>query len=291
MKNIKILSIFFLSIFMTFTSCEDSEDSSDVDFGIIADQEGVITTLSGTTGKLLGNALTPSDLENSEVVLTDDNADINITLAVLPGSIATNISKYQIVKTYNGGEEVVVVETTSLPITTNYNSVSEYYDGFNMDLKDVRIGDIIDFKVKVFTASGKVIYQGSNSSKYSVTVNCASSLAGAYSLHFTSNFGHDITFPKEFLYEQNPGEYATTYTYRWALGDLASPSQGFRFTDVCGTLNVPQQGLGLDYYSNQVYGFKDGTVDPITGELKIYYIIEFSGGATKIECTGVYTKL
>ena len=290
MKNIKILSIFFLSIFMTFTSCEDSEDSSDVDFGIIADQEGVITTLSGTTGKLLGNALTPSDLENSEVVLTDDNADINITLAVLPGSIATNISKYQIVKTYNGGEEVVVVETTSLPITTNYNSVSEYYDGFNMDLKDVRIGDIIDFKVKVFTASGKVIYQGSNSSKYSITVNCASSLAGAYSLHFTSNFGHDITFPNEIIYEVSPGVYKTTTTYRWEAGTIA-PDHGLNFNDVCGTLTVPQQGLAQGYYGNQVYGFDDGSADTTTGELKLFYITEFSGGATKIECTGVYTKL
>ena len=60
---------------------------------------------------------------------------------------------------------------------------------------------------------------------------------------------------------------------------------------VCGTLSVPQQGLAQGYYSNQVYGFEDGSADPASGELKMFYITEFSGGATKIECTSVYTKL
>ena len=40
-----------------------------------------------------------------------------------------------------------------------------------------------------------------------------------------------------------------------------------------------------------MYGFEDGSADPASGELKMFYITEFSGGATKIECTSVYTKL
>ncbi|WP_299670723.1 hypothetical protein [uncultured Polaribacter sp.] len=275
---------------MTFTSCEDSEDSLDVDAGIVA--EGVITTLSGTSGKLLGNALNPADLETSEVALTDANAELTLNLSVLPGQIPSNVAKYQIVKSFEGGEEVVVIESETLPISTSFDSVSDYFEGLNVDLKNVRIGNQINFKVKVFTNSGNVFYQGSNFSKYDVTVNCASALAGVYSLRFTSNFNHDITFPNEIITEVSPGVYKTTTTYRWASPDgLPAPDQGFNFSDVCGTLNVPQQGLAQGFYSNQVYNFADGSVDSTTGDLKIYYIIEFSGGATKIECTGVYTKL
>ena len=98
------------------------------------------------------------------------------------------------------------------------------------------------------------------------------------------------SFPNEIIYEKSPGVYKTTTTYRWAAGSIA-PDQGFSFDDVCGTLSVPQQGLAQGYYSNQVYGFEDGSADPSTGELKMFYITEFSGGATKIECTSVYTKL
>ncbi|WOC40778.1 hypothetical protein [Polaribacter sp. HL-MS24] len=66
---------------MTFTSCEDSESASDVDYNIAA--EGVVTTLKGTSGKLLGNALNPSDLANSEVALSDANAELTLNLDVL----------------------------------------------------------------------------------------------------------------------------------------------------------------------------------------------------------------
>ena len=62
MKNIKILSIFFLSLTLAFTSCDDSKEELDVDYN--TNSEGVITTLAGTSGKLLGNAVNPSDLEN-----------------------------------------------------------------------------------------------------------------------------------------------------------------------------------------------------------------------------------
>mgnify|MGYP001170457420 FL=1 len=289
MKNIKILSILFLAVAMTFMSCEDTEDSSQVDFGIVH-TEGVVTTLSGTTGQLLGNASNPADLANSEVVLTDANAELTINLALQPGSFAKDVSKYQIVKSFKGGTEVIVAETTTLPYAQAYSTVAEFVDGLGVEQSALRIGDQIDFRVKVFTTTGNVYYEGSSFSKYSVTINCASSLAGAYSLRFTSNYNHDITFPNEIIYEKSPGVYKTTTTYRWAAGSIA-PDQGFSFDDVCGTLSVPQQGLAQGYYSNQVYGFEDGSADPASGELKMFYITEFSGGATKIECTSVYTKL
>lgn len=288
MKKIKILSILFIALSTIFVSCVDSEDSLDVDNGIIA--QGVTTTLKGTTGKLLGNALDPTDLENSKVTLSDANADLVIVLDIEPGNFAKNVTKYEIVKSLNGGTETVVAETTTLPYTISYNTVAEYLSGLNLDTDNLRIGDQINFRVKVFTTDGSVYYQGESSSKYDVTINCASALAGVYSLHFTSNYGHDIHFATEIITEVSPGVYKTSRTYRWDLGVLGVPEQGFTFEDVCGTLNAPSQGLAQGAYSNLVYSFKDGSADPATGELQIFYITEFDGGADKIECTGIYTK-
>ena len=287
MKNIKILSILFLSIAMTFMSCEDSDDSSQVDFDIVH-TEGVITTLSGTSGQLLGNASNPLDLVNSTVVLTDANAELTINLALQPGSFAKDVSKYQIVKSFKGGAEVVVAETTSLPYAQAYSTVAEFLDGLGLAASDLRIGDQIDFRVKVFTTTGNIYYQGSSFSKYSVTINCASSLAGAYSLVVQRDNGPDVIFANEIITEVSPGYYKTSSIYRWAVGSIA-PDQGFNFNDVCGTLNAPQQGLAQGYYSNSVYSFADGSADPTTGELIIYYIVEFGSGP--VENIATYTKL
>lgn len=286
MKKINLIFALLLSTFLMI-SCDDSGEITDVDSGL-ASGSGAITTLSGTIGKLLGNVANPADLENSEVALTDANAELTLKLSMEPGHIPANVSKYEIVKFYKGNE-VSVAETSELPFTAEYSTVADYFDGFGTDMTSVRIGDQIVFRIKVHTNDGNSYFVSSSKSIYTVTVNCASDLAGAYSLRFTSNFGHDITFPNEIISEVNPGEYKTTTTYRWAAGSIA-PDQGFNFTDVCGTVSVPQQGLAQGYYSNQVYGFEDGLVEA-DGTIKIYYIIEFSGGATKIECTGVYTKL
>jgi|TARA_B110000027_G_scaffold122819_1_gene138111 hypothetical protein len=287
MKNIKILSILFLSIAMTFMSCEDSDDSSQVDFDIVH-TEGVITTLSGTSGQLLGNASNPLDLVNSTVVLTDANAELTINLALQPGSFAKDVSKYQIVKSFKGGAEVVVAEPTTLPYAQAYATVAEFLDGLGVEASDLRIGDQIDFRVKVFTTTGNIYYQGSSFSKYSVTINCASSLAGAYSLVVQRDNGPDVIFANEIITEVSPGYYKTSSIYRWAVGSIA-PDQGFNFNDVCGTLNAPQQGLAQGYYSNSVYSFADGSADPTTGELIIYYIVEFGSGP--VENIATYTKL
>ena len=272
---------------MTFMSCEDSDDSSQVDFDIVH-TEGVVTTLSGTSGQLLGNASNPLDLVNSTVVLTDANAELTINLALQPGSFAKDVSKYQIVKSFKGGAEVVVAETTTLPYAQAYATVAEFLDGLGVEASDLRIGDQIDFRVKVFTTTGNIYYQGSSFSKYSVTINCASSLAGAYSLVVQRDNGADVIFANEIITEVSPGYYKTSSIYRWAVGSIA-PDQGFNFNDVCGTLNAPQQGLAQGYYSNSVYSFADGSADPTTGELIIYYIVEFGSGP--VENIATYTKL
>ncbi|WOC40779.1 hypothetical protein [Polaribacter sp. HL-MS24] len=187
-----------------------------------------------------------------------------------------------------GGAEAVVLETTTLPVSASFSSVNEFLDGLNVSASDLRIGDQIEFQVKVFTTTGNVYYEGSNFSKYNVTINCASNLAGAYSLILSRDNGADVAFPNEIITEVSPGYYKTESTYRWAVGSIA-PDQGFNFNDVCGTLTAPQQGLAQGYYSNKVYSFEDGSADPVTGDLVIKYIVEFGSGP--VECIGTYTKL
>jgi len=287
MNKIKILSIFFLSLAFAFTSCEDSKDELDIDYN--TNTEGVITTLAGTSGKLLGNAINPSDLENSEVVLTDANAELSIKLSIQSGSFAKNVRKYEIVKTFNGKNEVAIAETPTLPYTISYNSVAEYLNGFDLNYSDLRIGDQITFRIKVYTTSGEVYYQeGLPMSRYDVTVNCASDLAGAYRLVVKRNNGADVIFENEIISEVKAGYYKTTSTYRWDVGSIA-PDLGFNFNDVCGTLNAPEQGLAQGFYSNKVYSYKDGISDLTEGKLVIYYIVEFESGP--VENIATYTKL
>ncbi|MDB0601678.1 hypothetical protein [Tenacibaculum maritimum] len=288
MKNINFILTLFASLSLIFTSCDDTGETTIVDQGIKSG--GVVTTLSGSTGKLLGAALNPNDLINSEVTLTNENAELLLKVAAEPGHIPSGVTKYELVKSFKDGAEVSVKESTSLPFSMEYNTVDEFLSGLNIDKKNLRIGDKINFKVKVYLNNGDVLYQASNKSKFNITINCASDLAGAYSLRFTSNFGHDITFPNEVISEVTPGYYKTTTTYRWTPGEIA-PDQGFNFNDICGTITVPRQDLAQGTYNNQVYGFQDGIVNVNDNTITIYYIIEFAGGDTKIECKGVYTKL
>lgn len=289
MKNIKNLSIFFLAISFAFISCDDTGETLDIDANLDnSSQSGAITTLTGTSGKLLGNAIDPTDLENSEVILSDDNAELTLKLSLEPGSIAKNVAKYEIVKSLNNGNEVVVAETTNLPFDLTLNTVDEMISGLDVATSDLRIGDQINFLIKVYTDDGKFSYQGANSSKFSVTVNCASDLAGAYNLRVITSNGLDVSFPNEMITEVTPGYYKTTSIYRWAVGSIA-PDQGFNFNDVCGTLTAPEQGLAQGYYSNKVYSFEPGSVDTNTGNLVINYIVEFASG--NVECIATYTKL
>ncbi|MDA9317085.1 hypothetical protein N9Q58_04135 [Polaribacter sp.] len=257
MKNIKFITLFFLSIFMTFMSCEDSEDASDVDYNITANT--VVTTLSGTTGKLLGNVVTPSDLLNSEVTLSDVNAELTIKLSIQPGHFPENVSKYEIVKFYSRsevkvndiieveeilGEEVLVAETTTLPYSQEYTTVTDFLSGLNLTLTDLRIGDKINFRVKVYATTGEVYYQGSSFSKYTVVINCASDLAGTYAINYTSGIqNHYIT-------ELSPGLYQIHSMMGWPTSDYA-----VTFTDTCGQLSIIDDWR----FTNKIYG--EGYVD------------------------------
>jgi hypothetical protein len=117
---------------------------------------------------------------------------------------------------------------------------------------------------------------------------CFSDLAGLYDLITDRSNGASVAFPGEEITEVSTGYYKTTSIYRWAVGSIA-PDQGFNFYDVCNVISVPDQDLAQGYYSNDVYETAPGSVDPVTGDLKIFYAVVFGSGPAL--CVGTYTKL
>ncbi|CAA0162973.1 hypothetical protein [Tenacibaculum maritimum] len=178
MKNINFILTLFASLSLIFTSCDDTGETTIADQGIKSG--GVVTTLSGSSAKLLGIALNPNDLANSEVTLTDENAELLLKVTAEPGHIPSGVTKYELVKSFKDGAEVSIKESTSLPFSMEYNTVDEFLSGLNIDKKNLRIGDKINFKVKVYLNNGDIFYQTTSKNNISATINCFADLSGTY---------------------------------------------------------------------------------------------------------------
>lgn len=122
-------------------------------------------------------------------------------------------------------------------------------------------------------------------------VGCSSQLEGMYSLTTNRDDGFQTVRP-EAIVLTGPNVFKTESTGTWATGSIA-PDTGMNFSDICGEINVPQQGLCQGYYSNQVFGTDptgpDGQVDQTTLDFSYTYWITFSAGNRQYEA--VYTRL
>ncbi|PHS08443.1 MAG: hypothetical protein COA88_06885 [Kordia sp.] len=275
----KINYILGLLVIAFTISCESDPDN----LVATADQGGVIINVDQSSGSILGSPAGGVDLSDAEVTFAtvDLDFDARINLGTEAG-----ISKYEIVKTFNGGTEVSITETPTLPFNLIYSDISEYVAGFGMAATDLRIGDVFTFKVKIHQTDGDVYYYAPSMGQFSVVVNCSSSLAGMYQVTATRDDGSSWDQGIEEIIEISPGYYKTITTGGWGAGTIA-PDQGFNFNDICNTLTVPAQGLAQGYYSNAVVGTDDGEVLG-NGDLVINYSIEFSGSPTGY--TNTYVK-
>ena len=122
-------------------------------------------------------------------------------------------------------------------------------------------------------------------------VGCSSALEGNYSLTTLRDDGGQTVRP-EAITLVGPNYFKTESTGTWATNSIA-PDTGLNFTDICGDINVPTQGLAQGYYSNQVYGVNptgpDGEVDQTTLDFYFDYWITFSAGNTQYNAD--YTRL
>jgi hypothetical protein len=281
MKN--ILKMFVLLAFIY--SCEDNADyDTDRNTGTSTSEGSSVVDVSvSSLGKLLG-VPSSQDFETATVALAENVLDLEIILR----SGGLNVASYEITKSINGGENVTVVSSPTLPISLNYSTAEEFVDGLGIGLDDLRIGDVVTFRTKMVKNDGTETFAGPNNGSYSITVSCSSDLAGEYNLQMVASNGWNINFPNETIIEKSPGLYKTEGIYRWGYGSIA-PDQGFDFLDVCGELSVLDQGLAQGYYSNEVFQTEPGNVDGVTGNLQLFYTVNFSSG--DVTCVGTYVKL
>jgi len=268
MKTIKQL-IGLLTVLLIVSSCDKKEEPITPD-----DNAGTIIDTSSSSGKILGTPAGGVALEDAAISFSAVELDFNTTLkSGNPGQV----TKYEVVKSFNDGPEVSVGEFTALPINVGYSTIDEFIAGLGVAVGNIRIGDVFKFRVRVYKTGGSMYVYGTTIASFAIIVNCSSNLAGNYAVKATRDDGNIYDQGIETLVEVSPGYYKTVTTGGWAAGTIA-PDQGFNFQDTCNTLTVPDQDLAQGYYSNDVTG-RDGGEVLANGDLVVNYTIDFSAGA------------
>ena len=207
----------------------------------------MVDVRNDSEGKLLG---VPSSQDFATATVAIAESILNIEMFLLSGGM--DVVNYDITKSINSGNDVVVASNATLPLSLSYSTTEEFINGLGISASDLRIGDVITFRTKMTHSDGRVSYSGPNDGTYKITISCSSNLAGTYNLTMISGNGYNINFPNEVISEKGIGLYKTESTYAWAVGSIA-PDQGFDFQDICGALSVPEQGLAQGYYSCLLY--------------------------------------
>jgi hypothetical protein len=170
MKRIKNLSLTFI-LLAIFTGCDSEEEAEVLQE---RDTAGVLIDISGS-GSVLGVPQTPEDLDNSTVDFNVNALEMSVDKI---SGVESEIEKFEIVKQFNGGEEISMGEFESVPFTFSLSSLDEFTNQIGATADELRIGDIFTFTVKVHQTDGDV-YQYSNQS-FNLTVNCFADLSGSY---------------------------------------------------------------------------------------------------------------
>ncbi|WP_298780626.1 hypothetical protein [uncultured Polaribacter sp.] len=219
MKHIKNIFIAIASI-IAFTACESNIDT----VAEIADEPGMIISVSASSdSSILGSPEVGVDLDDATVTIT--NAYLDYTIALASGTL-DNISKIEIVKSFNGGEDIVLSETTTLPYNLVIDNLDDLISGIDVTVDDLRIGDVLAIKARVTQNDGDVYYYNS-ALEYQLVINCSSDLAGTYTVYYSSgSYTYTIT-------ELSPGKYQSDQMLGW-------PTSGYwvNFTDTCGILSM-----------------------------------------------------
>lgn len=141
--------------------------------------------------------------------------------------------------------------------------------------------------LKVVSATGaENVLNNGKTLEITLNYGCFSDLAGTYNAHLirTNPDGSQVTYNfVDVITQTGTGEYRTTEVAHY-IGGLGVGTNGYTFLDVCNVITVPNQNL-VDYYSNEVFGHKPGSVDPATGVIHTYYTVTFAAGNRTYDCT------
>lgn len=237
MKNLRNIFIAMVGL-LTIAACETDADT----VAEVADEAGLTVAVSTTSNSsILGNPEAGVDLEDAIVTIT--NAYLNMTVSQTAGTLNT-FEKVEIVKSFNGGDEISLGESTTLPYNLEVSSLDELLAGTGKVESDLRIGDVLSFRTKVYKTDGSIYYYNSSMGSANLVVNCASNLAATYVVNYTSgSYPYVVT-------ELGPGYYHMNQMLGW-------PTSGYEvmFYDTCGILEMSPEWQ----FSNELSG--EGFVD------------------------------
>lgn len=250
-NNLKYIMLSLFGFTMLFSCIDDDNDELSKD---AIENNAIVDVRTTSVGKLLG-APASLDLDNATVVFSDNLLDLEIFLR----SGGEQVSEYQITKSLNGGNEVVVATSATLPIGLQYSTLNEFIDGLGVTESELRIGDQIIFRTKFIHSDGASYYSSDTSGTYKVTINCSSNLAG--------NYGWGTYQPSLDLVEVAAGKYRMPYVASF------SGIYWFEFLDVCGELTITDwQYAG----GNPITQNEPGYVDSATGDI-VFPSIDVAG--------------
>lgn len=159
--------------FLTIMSCDTDADT----VAEVKDEAGaLVSIIASSNSEILGSPEAGVDLKDATVNISTAYLDMTVTLK--SGS-TKDIAKIEIVKSYNGGEEISLGESTSLPFNLVVSDLNSFLDGTGVTADKLRIGDRITFKTKITKNSGDVYYYNS-STEFNLVVNCSADLSGTY---------------------------------------------------------------------------------------------------------------
>lgn len=175
MKNLKNIALAVFSLVLLFSCGTDEKTVAKV-----ADENGVLINVSSqSSGAFLGSPEQGVDIPMAPVTVSD--AFLNLVVAQVSGSLS-NISKMEVVKSLNGGPEVSVAESSTLPFTVELTSIEDFLSGLGMGESDLRIGDELVFKVKAHQTDGDVFYYNDAMGVFKLVLNCSYDLTGTYTM-------------------------------------------------------------------------------------------------------------
>ncbi|MBC9797637.1 hypothetical protein [Sinomicrobium weinanense] len=179
MKNIKFLIYTILALSITVSCIDDDNDelTGDAIMGGI-----MIDIKSDSEGKFLGTPESGVDLEDASVSISE--ASLHLVINETSGSF-DDVEKLEVVKSFNGGEEIPIAETSSLPYTVDLSSIDDFLSGTGIAESDLRIGDQLSLIIKVYKTDGNVLYYTSSIGTFNLTLNCSYDLAGTYTMSNT----------------------------------------------------------------------------------------------------------
>ncbi|WP_188462799.1 hypothetical protein [Bizionia arctica] len=241
MKKNNLAKFMIFALIVSIFSC-DADDQAEV----LNDRDtaGALVVVNATTNSsILGNPEPGVDLADAEVSIT--NAYLNMTVKLTSGSLA-DIANVQIVKSYNGGQESVAAESTTLPLSLVIDNIDDLLAGTGVTESDLRIGGVLALRTKITQTDGNVYYYNNSMGNYNLIVNCSSDLAGNYSnpnMPFVCGVGTDPVV----VTQESPGRYLVSSmpTYSFGAGNCIS----WYMIDTCGTLTYDGGDLEDNNYS------------------------------------------